>query len=80
MKNKYAYEEYEKSLNEEFSVIVCDVNNLKQVNDTMGHKACDEYIKKALRKECHLTTALMIKESFLSLSAPTARCTNERGN
>jgi diguanylate cyclase (GGDEF)-like protein len=31
----------------EFSVIVCDVNGLKFVNDTQGHKAGDEYIRNA---------------------------------
>ena len=31
----------------EFAVIVCDVNGLKRVNDTLGHKAGDEYIRSA---------------------------------
>ncbi len=34
----------------EFAVVVCDVNGLKQINDTLGHKAGDEYIRSA----CHL--------------------------
>jgi len=29
---------------EEFGVIVCDVNGLKKINDTLGHKAGDDYI------------------------------------
>ena len=33
-----------------FGVIVCDVNGLKRINDTLGHKAGDEYIRSA----CHL--------------------------
>ena len=35
-----------------FGVIVCDVNGLKQVNDTLGHKAGDEYIRAACRMLC----------------------------
>ena len=58
VKSKHAYVEYETKLNQElveqvtseFSVVVCDVNNLKWVNDNLGHKAGDEYIKNA----CHL--------------------------
>lgn len=36
----------------EFGVIVCDVNGLKKVNDTLGHKAGDEYIRSACRMLC----------------------------
>jgi GGDEF domain-containing protein len=28
-----------------FAVVVCDINGLKSVNDTMGHHAGDELIK-----------------------------------
>ena len=35
-----------------FGVIVCDVNGLKQVNDTLGHKAGDEYIRSASQMLC----------------------------
>ena len=57
VKSKHAYSEYEAKINQEiaeettkeFSVVVCDVNNLKWVNDNLGHKAGDEYIKEA----CH---------------------------
>ena len=35
---------------EDFAVVVCDVNGLKHINDTLGHKAGDEYIRSA----CHL--------------------------
>ena len=35
-----------------FSVIVCDVNGLKKINDTLGHKAGDEYIRAACRMLC----------------------------
>ena len=60
VKSKTAYVTYEHRLNEElsedsdikFSVVVCDVNNLKYVNDTLGHKAGDEYIMQASRLIC----------------------------
>ena len=29
----------------DFAIIVCDLNGLKQINDTLGHKAGDGYIK-----------------------------------
>ena len=37
---------------EEFGVIVCDVNGLKKINDTFGHKAGDEYIRSACALLC----------------------------
>ena len=60
VKNKHAYSDYEQMLNnkilagepEEFSIAVCDVNGLKQVNDTLGHKAGDKYIQSASRIIC----------------------------
>ena len=36
----------------EFGVIVCDVNGLKRINDTLGHKAGDEYIRSACMMLC----------------------------
>jgi diguanylate cyclase (GGDEF)-like protein len=36
----------------EFGVIVCDVNGLKKINDTLGHKAGDEYICAACDMLC----------------------------
>lgn len=55
LKNKKAYLEMEQALNERlgtgalpsFSIVVCDINGLKIINDTLGHKAGDEYIHKA---------------------------------
>ncbi|MBO4905071.1 MAG: amino acid permease, partial [Lachnospiraceae bacterium] len=38
----------------EFAVAVCDVNDLKRVNDTLGHKAGDECIKKASSGICRI--------------------------
>ena len=35
-----------------FAVIVCDVNGLKKINDTLGHKAGDEYIRAACKMLC----------------------------
>ena len=39
---------------ENFGIAVCDLNDLKLVNDTQGHKAGDEYIKDACRLICRL--------------------------
>ncbi len=60
VKSKAAYAEKEGECNsairdgtmEPFAVVVCDVNGLKQVNDTMGHKAGDELIRTACRIIC----------------------------
>ena len=38
----------------QFAVAVCDVNNLKQVNDVYGHQAGDAYIKKACYMVCDI--------------------------
>lgn len=51
--SKFAYAEMEDKIDKliaaklikEFSVIVFDINGLKQVNDTLGHQAGDKYIK-----------------------------------
>ena len=39
-------------LEDEFAVAVCDVNGLKVINDTLGHKAGDTYICSACRLIC----------------------------
>ncbi|MBR4719691.1 MAG: amino acid permease [Lachnospiraceae bacterium] len=60
VKSMHAYAEKEASMNmrikdnlvEEYSVVVCDVNGLKQINDTLGHKAGDEYIRTASMMIC----------------------------
>ena len=62
VKSKAAYSEAEAGLNdaikagtaEGFSVVVCDLNDLKLVNDTMGHKMGDELILSASRLICEL--------------------------
>jgi diguanylate cyclase (GGDEF)-like protein len=57
-KNLNAYREVEESIQREladgvedikFAIVVCDINNLKYVNDTFGHAAGDEYIKSACK-------------------------------
>ena len=62
VKNKHAYAEREKLLNAQiddgidldYSIVVCDVNGLKVVNDTQGHKAGDEYIRSASILICEI--------------------------
>ena len=61
-KSKHAYLLREKEINHaisarqdtDFSVAVCDVNGLKKVNDTLGHKAGDEYICQASQMICEI--------------------------
>ena len=38
----------------DFAVVVCDVNGLKKINDTLGHKAGDEYIRQASVMICDI--------------------------
>lgn len=62
LKNKLSFTEAENELNARisageqapFAIVVCDVNGLKYVNDTQGHKAGDEYIRSAGRLVCSL--------------------------
>ena len=52
VKNKRAYAQAESEIDQKirdrdqkpFAVVVCDLNGLKQVNDTLGHKAGDGFI------------------------------------
>lgn len=61
-KNKTAYTDLENEINNgikesgntEFAVVVCDINGLKIVNDTMGHKAGDIFIKSAFTIICNV--------------------------
>ena len=58
VKSKHAFNEQEVCTDlqireknmQPFGIVVCDVNGLKKINDTLGHKAGDEYICKA----CHM--------------------------
>ncbi len=60
VKNKRAYVQTEDEIDkrilsgeqQHFAVIVCDLNGLKQVNDTLGHKAGDDYIRSACSMVC----------------------------
>ena len=60
VKNMTAYQKMEdllqKGINvgsqEPFAIVVCDVNGLKEVNDTFGHKAGDDYICSACDVVC----------------------------
>ena len=58
-KNKTAYHETEKELQksiekggEPFGFVVCDINGLKVINDTEGHRAGDEYIRSSSTLIC----------------------------
>lgn len=62
VKSKHAWLSKEREVNnalaagkmEDFSIVVCDVNGLKKINDTLGHKAGDEYICSASRMVCNI--------------------------
>ncbi|MBO7450905.1 MAG: EAL domain-containing protein [Clostridiales bacterium] len=61
-KNKMAFQEYEKELQKDiesktitqFGILICDLNDLKLINETQGHKAGDEYIKSACKLICRI--------------------------
>ena len=61
IKNKNAYSEYSDSIdasikagdkNVRFALVMCDVNDLKLINDTRGHSFGDEAIQRASRMIC----------------------------
>ena len=61
VKNKLAFDELEESVQDNldknmycqpFALVVCDLNDLKKINDTKGHKAGDEYIKSSAKLLC----------------------------
>lgn len=60
-KNKTAYLELTRTVQENidngldyltFAIVVCDINGLKDINDTEGHQAGDEYIKECASLIC----------------------------
>ncbi len=61
-KSKHAFLQKEREINtaitegraENFAVVVCDVNGLKMINDTKGHKAGDEYIRQSFMIICDI--------------------------
>ena len=60
VKNRHAYLETEERLDSQiaehrvsdFAIVILDVNDLKKVNDTAGHKAGDQYLREACRVIC----------------------------
>ena len=62
VKSKHAFQLKENDLNasiadereDDFAIVVCDVNGLKKINDTLGHKAGDEYIREACKMVCDI--------------------------
>ena len=60
IRNKLAFAEAEDAIDKrindgtlkEFAVVVCDLNGLKAVNDTLGHDAGDTYLKDACSLIC----------------------------
>ncbi len=62
VKNKHAYAEWEEKIDADIkkgqqkplAVVVCDINNLKAVNDLYGHKEGDACIKQACAKICRV--------------------------
>lgn len=61
VKNKKAYKELEESVQHNmdqgmdylsYAIVVCDANNLKKINDTLGHVTGDEYIKASAMLLC----------------------------
>jgi len=64
VKNRHAYLQAERHMDRQiatgecnaFAITILDVNNLKTVNDTLGHHAGDELIREACRFICSLFT------------------------
>ena len=60
VKNRHAYPESEERPDSQiaehrvsdFTIVILDVNDLKKVNDTAGHKAGDQYLRDACRIIC----------------------------
>ncbi len=63
IRNKNSFMEYTASINarissgqpvQPFAIVMCDVNDLKHINDTRGHAFGDEAIQKASRMVCKI--------------------------
>ena len=59
VKNSTAYKEFTSTLDKKmqsssvrFAVVVCDINGLKQTNDSFGHEAGNELIRIAIKRVC----------------------------
>ena len=60
-RNITAFREFEDSIQKSidsglghspFAIVICDINDLKHINDTKGHEAGDEYIRSSCRMIC----------------------------
>ena len=64
IRNKSAYQETEEEIQkamdegrcDPFALVICDINDLKTINDTRGHKAGDDYIIYASKMICRIFT------------------------
>ncbi|MCR5768779.1 MAG: diguanylate cyclase [Lachnospiraceae bacterium] len=63
LRNKMAFTELQQSIQDNldkgmnyipFALAICDLNDLKKVNDTEGHKAGDDYIKASAKLLCDI--------------------------
>ena len=62
VRSKHAYAEEEERIDQQiesggtepFAIVVCDVNNLKRINDTLGHREGDEHIRSACKLICDI--------------------------
>ncbi|MCR4763842.1 MAG: amino acid permease [Lachnospiraceae bacterium] len=60
VRNKHAYLDVEERLDQmiieqhppAFAIVILDVNDLKKINDTLGHQAGDQYIRDACKLIC----------------------------
>ena len=60
VKNKRAYAQAEMELDDSitkdkinaFAILICDINGLKEINDTFGHKAGDDFIRSGCAVIC----------------------------
>ena len=52
VKNRIAYEKYISNLEDDFAIVMFDINNLKQVNDKYGHEMGDIYLKNCCKMIC----------------------------
>ncbi|MCR5826605.1 MAG: diguanylate cyclase [Oscillospiraceae bacterium] len=60
VRSKHAFTVDEARINQEielgetqpFAVVVCDVNGLKRINDTLGHRAGDDYLCRSCKMIC----------------------------
>ena len=60
VKSKHAYTEEERKIDrmirtesqDPFGIVMCDVNGLKQINDALGHKMGDQFLKDACKIIC----------------------------